>query len=131
MIEYTHKVHVYYRDVDQMGIVYYTRYFEYFEEARTELLRSIRIDVTEIEASGYFLPVISCNCKYKRSAKFDEELQIVTRIKEKPHSSLQIEYEVINSENILCAKGETIHSFINKNGKPVKPPKEILNIIKG
>lgn len=114
-----------------MGIVYYARYFEYFEEARTELLRSIGVNVTEIEDDGYYLPVISCNCKYKRSAKFDEELQVITRIKEQPHALLKIEYDVINSENILYAKGETVHSFINKNGKPVKPPKEFLNKLNG
>ena len=38
MIQYDHNVKVYYKDVDQMGIVYYSRYFEFFEEARTEML---------------------------------------------------------------------------------------------
>ena len=41
MINYDHKVKVYYRDVDKMGIVYNTRYLEYFEESRTELLKSL------------------------------------------------------------------------------------------
>ena len=58
MIEYDHSVKVYYKDVDQMGIVYYSRYFEYFEEARTELLDSIGLDVTSIENDGIQLPVI-------------------------------------------------------------------------
>ena len=52
MIEYDHCVKVYYKDVDQMGIVYYSRYFEYFEEARTELLDSIGLDV-KIEAHHF------------------------------------------------------------------------------
>ena len=131
MIEYKHKVHVYYRDIDQMGVVYYTRYLEYFEEARTELLRSIGISVIEIEQMGYYLPVISCNIKYKNSAKFDEALTVNTKITEKPRSTLKIDYEVMNSEHILCALGETIHSFITKNGKAVKPPKEILEKMEG
>ena len=33
MIEYFHSIKVYYRDIDKMGIVYYSRYFEYFEES--------------------------------------------------------------------------------------------------
>ena len=40
MISFDHRIKVYYRDVDQMGIVYNTRYLEYFESL-TELLKSI------------------------------------------------------------------------------------------
>ena len=59
MIQYDHRVKVFYKDVDQMGIVYYSRYFEFFEEARTELLDSIGLDVTTIENEGIQLPVIT------------------------------------------------------------------------
>ena len=70
MIQYDHPVKVYYKDVDQMGIVYYSRYFEYFEEARTELLNSIGLDVTSIENEGIQLPVIESHCEYSKGAKF-------------------------------------------------------------
>lgn len=131
MIEYNYKTRVYYRDVDQMGIVYYTRYLEYFEAARTELLRSIGFDVTKIEQMGYFLPVISCHCDYKKSAKFDDELDIITRINELPRSSMKIEYEVFNSGKKLLVTGYTVHSFINSNGKAVKPPKVLIEKLRG
>ena len=52
MISIDHRIKVYYRDVDQMGIVYNTRYLEYFEESRTELLKSIGLSVTKIEEAG-------------------------------------------------------------------------------
>ncbi len=131
MIEFTYKTRVYYRDVDQMGIVYYTRYLEYFEAARTELLRSIGFEVTKIEEMGYFLPVISCNCEFKKSAKFDNELSIETKINDSPRSSMIIEYEVFNSEKTLLATGNTVHSFINVKGKPVRPPKLLVEKIRG
>lgn len=131
MIEYNYKTRVYYRDVDQMGIVYYTRYLEYFEAARTELLRSIGFDVTKVEEMGYFMPVIACHCDYKRSAKFDDELNIVTKINELPRSSMKIEYEVFNSSKELLITGYTVHSFINSNGKAVKPPKVFIEKLRG
>lgn len=131
MIEYTYKTRVYYRDVDQMGIVYYTRYLEYFEAARTELLRSIGFDVTKIEKMGYFLPVTACHCNYKKSAKFDDELNIITKINKLPRSSMKIEYEVFNSEKILLVIGYTIHSFVNSNGNAVKPPKLLIDKLRG
>ena len=126
MIDHIYKTHVYYRDIDQMGIVYYTRYLEYFEAARTELFRSIELDVTKIEQMGYFLPVISSHCDYKKSAKFDDELSVVTRINESPRSSMKIEYEIFNSDKQLLVTGYTIHSFTNRNGKAVKPPKLLI-----
>ena len=131
MIEYEYKTRIYYRDVDKMGIVYYTRYLEYFEAARTELLRSIGVDVIKIEQMGYFLPVIDCRCKYKKSAKFDDRLNIITKIKQLPRSSMKIEYEVFNSEKILLVNGYTIHSFVNSNGKAVKPPKILIEKLRG
>ena len=131
MIEYEYKTRIYYRDVDKMGIVYYTRYLEYFEAARTELLRSIGVDVIKIEQMGYFLPVIDCHCKYKKSAKFDDRLNIITKIKQLPRSSMKIEYEVFNSEKILLVNGYTIHSFVNSNGNAVKPPKILIEKLRG
>ena len=130
MIEYTHKVKVYYRDIDQMGIVYYTRYLEYFEEARTELLRSIGLGVTDMEKDGYYLPVISVNCKYEHPARFDNVLQILTKMTEVPRSILKIEYTIKNSEDKICVKGETLHTFTNTKGKAVKPPKNVIETIK-
>ena len=131
MIKYNYKTRVYYRDIDQMGIVYYTRYLEYFEAARTELLRSIGLDVTTIEEMGYFMPVISCYCDYKKFAKFDNELNVVTTINELPRSSMKIEYEVFNSDKILLVTGYTMHSFTNTKGIPIKPPKILIEKLKG
>jgi len=94
VIEYIHSIKIYYRDVDRMGIVYYSRYFEYFEESRTELLASIGIDITSIEQEGTTLPVISSHCDFKKGAKFEEEILVKTWINEKPRSTLKINYEV-------------------------------------
>ncbi|MFC1785377.1 acyl-CoA thioesterase [Candidatus Neomarinimicrobiota bacterium] len=131
MIEYNYCTRVYYRDVDQMGIVYYTRYLEYFEAARTELLRSVGLDVITIEQMGYFIPVISCHSDYKKPAKFDDELSIITKIDELPRSSMKIDYEVYNLEKNLLVTGYTIHSFINSNGNAVRPPKVFIEKLRG
>ena len=131
MIEYNYRTRVYYRDVDQMGIVYYTRYLEYFEAARTELLRSVGLDEITIEQMGYFLPVISCHSDYKKPAKFDDELSIITKIDELPRSFMKIDYEVYNSEKYLLVTGYTVHSFINSNGNAVRPPKVFIEKLRG
>ena len=48
MVIFDYHTKIYYKDIDQMGLVYYARYFEFFEQARTELLNDLGIIVTEI-----------------------------------------------------------------------------------
>jgi acyl-CoA thioester hydrolase len=105
-----------------MGVVYYTRYLEYFEAARTEMLKSIGLIVTDIENKGFFLPVVSAHCDYKQGANFEDEITIRTSIKEMPKARMKIEYEVLK-DDILLASGYTIHGFIDHHGKAKRPPK--------
>ena len=128
MIQYDHTIKIYYKDVDQMGIVYYSRYYEYFEEARTELLASIGLDVAEVEKRGIKLPVISSHCDYKRGAKFEQNIVVKTSITSKPKSKLHIDYFVfIANEKDFIVSGYTEHAFVNKRGQAVRAPKMILD----
>ena len=130
MISFTYKTKVYYKDVDQMGVVYYARYYEYFEAARTELLQSIDIDVTAVEDDGYFMPVVTSHCDYKISATFEDILLVETFINELPKATMRIDYEIYKNKNSdLLVSGYTTHAFTDKSGKPVKPPKRLLEVL--
>ena len=130
MIIYDHPVKIFYKDVDQMGIVYYSRYFEYFEEARTELLASVGLGVTEVEKKGIMLPVISSHCDYLRGARFEQNIIIQASISSTPRSRLHIDYSVfIEGENDPIANGYTKHAFVNNRGVAVRVPKMILECL--
>ena len=130
MIQYDHSIKVYYKDVDQMGIVYYSRYFEYFEEARTELLNSIGLDVTYIENEGIQLPVIESHCEYLKGAKFEHNLIIKTTILDIPKARLKINYNVHQDDlNELLVEGYTVHAFMNQSGRAIRIPDFVLNTI--
>jgi len=127
MISFDHRVKIFYKDVDQMGVVYYSRYFEYFEEARTELLASIGLGVTDVEKKGIMLPVISSHCDYLRGARFEQNIIIRASISTEPRSKLQIDYSVfIENEKEPIATGYTDHAFVNDRGVAVRAPKMIL-----
>ena len=127
MISFDHRVKIFYKDVDQMGIVYYSRYFEYFEEARTELLASIGLRVTDVEKKGIMLPVISSHCDYLKGARFEQTIIIRAGIFTEPRSKLQIDYSVfIEDEKEPIATGYTEHAFVNDKGIAVRAPKMIL-----
>ena len=104
MISHNFHVKVYYKDIDQMGIVYYSRYFEFFELARTELLKSIGFAVKDIEKNDLFLPVISASCEYIKSASFEDKLIIESQIIKTPSARLQIDYNIISDNISLTSK---------------------------
>ena len=121
MISVDFTTRVIYAETDMMGRVYYGRFFEYFEAARSHLLREIGLPYSEIEKAGFYLPVIESHCEYKNPATFEDELVIRTMFKSKPISTLKVEYEVLKGEDIV-AIGHTIHTFVNHDGRAVKPP---------
>ena len=131
MIRYDHPIKVYYKDIDQMGIVYYSRYFEFFEEARTEMLSSIGLDYSNIEENGAMLPVIEAHCEYKKGATFSQDLIVKTYIRELPKVKIKFEYKICpaGSDEILLT-GYTVHACTNLKGKPIKMPKYIRKILK-
>jgi acyl-CoA thioester hydrolase len=124
-------IRVRYADTDQMKFAYYGRYFEYFEQGRSDLLRIIGLPYPEIEKRGFFLPVIEAHANYLKSARYDDELVVKTIFKEMPQARLRIEYEVINNETKeLLATGHTVHSFLNAStNKPTRAPEFFIQTI--
>ena len=121
MIRYTAQVTVRYAETDMMGVVYHGSYLPWFELGRTGLLKSIGVPYKDLEAAGYFLPVLEVNAKYLKPAKYDDTLDIVTTLSDKPLVRIRLTYEVRRGEELL-ATGETVHAFIDKAGGVVRPP---------
>jgi acyl-CoA thioester hydrolase len=125
VFEYIAELRVRYADTDKMGVVYYGKYFEYFEVARTEMLREYGLPYAELEASGVMLPVSEASAKYFKGAKYDDLLKITCRMPHRPSPKMEISYEVRRGEsNELLATGETTLVFVDAaTGRPVRPPK--------
>lgn len=130
MVRNVTSVRVRYADTDQMGFAYYAKYLEWFEIGRTELLRELGLPYARIETEGILLPVIEAYCKYLHSARYDEVLTIVSRIEEMPRARIRIDYEIRNPAEKRLAEGYTVHSFLNAAGKPVRPPRSLMQMLK-
>lgn len=121
-ISETH-LRVRYAETDQMGYVYYGNYASYFEVARVESLRQLGMTYKELEAMGVMMPVLENKSKYIAPALYDDNLRIVTSIKEKPGVRIRFEYEIFNEAGKMLHQGETLLAFINKEtGRPCRPP---------
>lgn len=126
MFIYEHKLRVLYADTDQMGYVYYGNYGYYYEQARSEAIRSIGISYKEIEQSGTMMPITRMNIKYIQSAFYDELLTIKTFVPHLPHRIIVFNYEVFNSKNELINEGETHLAFIDAITKKLKAAPDVL-----
>ena len=121
---------VFYKDVDQMGIVYYSRYLEFFEAARTEMLSSIGLDYEKVEEKGAMLPVIEAHTEYKKGVTFGQKISVITTITDLPKVKMAFHYKVIDTDSgELLMTGHTIHAFTNLNGKPIKVPNYIKTLL--
>jgi len=122
---FVHAVRVPYADVDQMGVVYYANYFVYFEMARSELLREAGLPYPELESRGVLLPVVEAHCMYRRSAKYDDLIQVRSRCSVVRRTRLHIDYEIWRDGERLV-DGYTEHVCMSRDGKVGRLTPELL-----
>jgi acyl-CoA thioester hydrolase len=122
------KVTVRYAETDMMGIVYHANYLPWFEVGRTTLLKEIGVPYKKLEEEGFRLPVLEVSAKYIRPAVYDDTLEIVTTLRERPLLRIFLEYEVRRDDELL-ATGSTTHAFVDREGKPVRPPAWAVELI--
>ncbi|OGV52952.1 MAG: hypothetical protein A2X49_10705 [Lentisphaerae bacterium GWF2_52_8] len=116
-----------YAETDQMGVVYYANYLIYFERIRTELLREAGLPYRKLEENGIMLPVIEAVCRYKSPARYDDLLRLLGWVEEVRGPRIRIACEVRREEDLLV-NGYTVHACVNREGRPIRAPKELLSL---
>jgi acyl-CoA thioester hydrolase len=113
-----------------MGYVYYGFYAMYYEVARVESLRQLGLTYKAIEEMGIIMPVLENRSRYLAPGRYDELLQIVTTLREKPGVKIRFEYEIFNEEKKLIHQGETLLAFVDKStNRPCRPPQAMMRVL--
>lgn len=121
MITSRSTVNVRYAETDMMGIVYHANYLPWFEIGRTNLLKEQGVPYRSLEAEGFRVPVLEVSAKFIRPALYDDVIAIVTTLREKPLLRIRLDYQIYRGNELLVT-GHTVHAFIDRTGKPVRPP---------
>lgn len=102
-----------YAETDQMNVVYYGNYAQYFEVGRVESIRQLGYTYKDMEASGVIMPVVDLHVRYLRPATYDDLLTIKTQIRELPVNH-QIEFyqEVFNEAGKMLTSGKVTLYFL-------------------
>lgn len=85
-----------FHDVDVMGVAWHGHYVKYFEAARGALLRALDYDYPQMRDSGYLWPVVECQLKYVRPARYGQKLRVTARLLEY-ENRLKIAYEIFDA----------------------------------
>jgi acyl-CoA thioester hydrolase len=121
---HTMTIRVRYPEVDAMGYLHHSRFFQYFEMGRVELLRSLGFSYADLESRGIFFVVVKAECRYKAPAKYDEELTLTTRVVKQTHVRIDHAYEVRRGERLLAEAATTI-ACVGRDGQLREIPEEL------
>jgi acyl-CoA thioester hydrolase len=130
MPEHQTTYRVIYGDTDKMGIAYYGNYLRWFEIGRTEMIRSWGLPYKSFEDRGIFLPVSEAFCKFLAPAQYDDVLVIRTILNTGLKAGMKFDYEVYRqADEKLLTTGYTKHAFMDPQGKVVRPPRFLRELI--
>ena len=119
---FKYKFKIYYEDTDSGGVVYYANYLKYLERARSEAIYSLGLTNMKLQKDfGALIIVKSCNIEYKKPAKFEDELEIISSVLSKTKTSFIMNQIIKRSEETI-SEADVQLVTVNKEGKPIKIP---------
>lgn len=119
-------IRVRYAESDPMGFLHHSKYFEYFEMGRTELLRLAGFRYRDLEAQGIFFAVAKLDCRFKAPAHYDDELVLTTRIARMTRARIDHAYTLRRGGQELCEATSTL-ACIDRNGRLIPIPDALFH----
>ena len=104
-----------------MGYLHHSRFLQYFEMGRVELLRSRGVQYADLERRGVFFVVVRAEVRYRQPARYDDEVELTTTEVRRGHVKIEHEYEM-RYEGKLLATGATTVACVGRDGRPMQIP---------
>jgi len=126
------KIRVRYAETDQMGVVYHSNHFVWFEVGRVEFFRQLGFSYKDMEQQdGCHIAVVDARCRYKAPARYDDEVVVRTQLKNARESMVHFGYELVRAaDGLLLAEGETMHVVIDREMKKTPIPEKYMRIFR-
>ena len=122
-----------YAETDQMGVVYYANYFVWFEVGRTDYCRQKGFAYRDMEqGDGLCIIVAEARCRYKAPARYDDEIEVRTCLRQLRRRVIVFAYEIYRrATDELLAEGETVHVITDLEGRPRALPDKYRDLLAG
>ena len=120
--EHVLPLRVYYEDTDAAGIVYHANYLKFAERARTELLRLLALDQSDlVRDQGLAFAVTDCRVRYRAPAKLDDMLEVRSRLTALGGATLTAAQAIRRAGQPL-AELEVRVACVRRDGRPARIP---------
>src|SRR5262245_33529468 len=119
-------IRVRYAETDRMGLLHHANYLVYFEQGRTELLRSQGMAYRDLEDQGVLLVLTKIQVRYRSPARYDDLLTLRTTLVRTTLVKIEHRYELFR-DGLLLAEGESTLGCIDREGK-VQPLPDALRL---
>lgn len=127
MYRHTCTKRIRYGETDRMGYLYYGNYPLLYEIGRTEALRALGFSYQRLEDElNVFMPVAALDARYKRPIYYDENIEIVTILREMPSKMVTFETELINPNGEIVHTASVRLAFVSGETKKVIEVPDVL-----
>ena len=119
-----------YAETDMMGIVHHSRYYPWFEQARTDWIKKSGLSYSRMEQMGIMLPLTETQCRYHYGLKYEDEVLVTCRATRLTVARIEFAYEVYKlPEMKLMSEGATKHGFASSSEfKPINLKKTFPHV---
>ncbi len=126
------RIRVRYAETDQMGIVYHSNHFIWFEVGRVELLRQLGFTYKEMEKDDdCHIAVVDAHCRYKAPVLYDDEVIVRTYLQNIRDKMIHFGYELLRAgTDELLAEGETTHIVADSQMNPKALPAKYMKVFR-
>ncbi len=114
-------IRVRYAETDRMGLLHHANYLVYFEQGRTELLRSLGYSYKDLEDQGYLLVLTKCEVRYRTPARYDDVLTLRTIVVRTTPVRIDHRYEILR-DGTLVAEGTSTLACVDRSGRVQQLP---------
>jgi acyl-CoA thioester hydrolase len=109
-------IRVRYAETDRMGLLHHANYLVYFEQGRTELLRSLGYSYKDLEDQGYLLVLTKFEIRYRSPARYDDLLTLRTTVVRTTPVRIDHRYELLR-DGVLVAEGTSTLACVDRDGR--------------
>jgi acyl-CoA thioester hydrolase len=131
--EHVSTFRVRYSETDQMGVVHHRHYLVWCELGRTDLIRALGKSYADIEAEGVFLAVAEASLRYHAAARYEEEIQVTTRVEQVRTRAITFAYEIARlgaGGPARLATARTTLVPIDRAGRSRALPPDLLSLFR-
>lgn len=126
LFTFSFPLRIYYEDTDSGGVVYHGQYVRFLERARTEWLRYLGFNNTELERKYKMLWVVTeMTLNFVKSARLDDNLEVTVSVETMGRVRCTFYQEVRRGDETILKARVTVASVAADSFKPIEFPSDV------